>query len=262
MARATPRIAVRSSRTQAERREATIRKLLDAATEVLVDLGYSRATAQAICARAGVSQGALFRHFPTVEALMVTLCEDLGRRVLERYKKTFEAAGHGPSTTGGTAADPLYRAMVQLRAQCRSTVNQAWYELAIAARTNRELQRALEPVAKRYYEDIEGLARELLPDLASALGERFSVLVDTVVCVFDGEAVQRFVVGKPDLDDRRIDALAGALHLVAASGSAEPRADTRKPMRGPKPMPAPKQTRTARSTPPAKPTRVVRRTAS
>ena len=43
--------AVRDA-TQEERREATIRKLLDAATEALIEVGYAGASVQEVCARA------------------------------------------------------------------------------------------------------------------------------------------------------------------------------------------------------------------
>src|SRR4051794_17665171 len=80
-------------RTQQERREGTIRKLLFAATETLIEVGYAEASVQRICARAGVSQGALFRHFPSREALMVAASADVGNRLLLQYREEFEALG-------------------------------------------------------------------------------------------------------------------------------------------------------------------------
>ncbi len=65
-------------RTQEERRETTIRKLLDAATEALIEDGYAAASVQNVCDRAGLSQGALFRHFATREELMVAVGHDVG----------------------------------------------------------------------------------------------------------------------------------------------------------------------------------------
>ena len=41
------------------RREQTRTALLDATVECLVDIGYARASMQEICARAGVSKGAV-----------------------------------------------------------------------------------------------------------------------------------------------------------------------------------------------------------
>ncbi len=197
-------------RTQEERREGTIRKLLDAATETLIDAGYAEASVQAICARAGVSQGALFRHFPTREALMVAVGEDVGNKTLERYRREFEAL-RGPS-------EPLVLAMRLVRTHCRSRLNLAWYELASAARTHSTLRKALEPVAARYHADIEALARDLLPGLASQLGDRFTVLVDTIVAIFDGEVVHRFLLKRPRLDEARLELLTGLAALVVTGG--------------------------------------------
>jgi AcrR family transcriptional regulator len=106
-------------RTQLERREGTIRKLLDATTRTLIERGYSGASVQAICERAEVSQGGLFRHFPTREALMVAVGEDVGHRLLDRYRREFEALR--------ATEDPLELAVRLVRDACRSRLNQAWY---------------------------------------------------------------------------------------------------------------------------------------
>ena len=193
-------------RTEEERREATIRKLLDAATEALIEVGYAGASVQEVCARAEVSSGGLFRHFASREELMVAVAEDVGHQLLGRYKKEFEALGD--------EREPLDVALKLVRSSCRSRLNQAWYELAMAARTNARLKKALAPMAARYFEDIRGLARELLPDLAAALGSRFDVLVDTIIAVFDGEVVHRFVLAKPKLEEERLELLLGVTRLL------------------------------------------------
>lgn len=195
-------------RTQQARREATIRKLLDAAAETLIELGYAEASVQRICERAELSQGALFRHFATREALMIAVGEDVGAQILARYRKRF------------TASEPqLATALVLVREACRSRLNQAWYELAIAARTSPSLRAGLEPVARRYYEQITLLARELLPDLAARLGAQFDALVPTVIAMFDGEVVQRFLLparrGDAAVDDARIALLVNAVERLA-----------------------------------------------
>ena len=194
-------------RTQQERREGTIRKLLDAATETLIELGYAEASVQRICTRAELSQGALFRHFATREALMVAVGEDVGAKLLDRYQKKFVALPNG--------ASDATEAMRLVREACRSRLNQAWYELAVAARTNENLRKALEPVARRYYADISQLARELLPDLAEKLGPAFDVMVATVIATFDGETLHRMIGKEPALEEARFDLLAGALRHFA-----------------------------------------------
>ena len=194
-------------RTQKERREGTIRKLLDAATHTVIEVGYAEASVQRICARAEVSQGALFRHFATREALMVAVGEDVGARILERYRKQFLAVPAGEAS--------LAVAVRLVRDACRSRLNQAWYELTIAARANENLRKHLEPVARRYHADIATAARELLPDFAARLGSSFDVLVSTVIAVFDGEAIERFAIVQPELEEARLALLVAALEHLA-----------------------------------------------
>jgi AcrR family transcriptional regulator len=155
-----------------------------------------------------VSQGGLFRHYPTREALMVAVGEDVGRKLLADYKTKFEALeGDAKSRAGRSAGDKLTLALRLVRDQCRSRLNQAWYELAIASRTSPSLRKALQPAALRYFADVEKLARELLPELAAATGELFPVFVTTILAAFDGEVVHRFVVKAPELEEARFELL-------------------------------------------------------
>jgi len=186
-------------RTQEQRREATVRKLLDAATDALIELGYAEASVQRIAARAGVSHGGLFRHFATREELMVAVGADVGQKLLDEYRARFETL-RGP-------VDPLALALSLVRDACRSRLNQAWYELSLAARTRPRLRKALAPVSERYFDDITAVARELLPDLALRLGPQFRVLVETILAVFDGEVVHRFLRKKPAVEAARMELL-------------------------------------------------------
>jgi len=192
---ATPKPA---RRTQAERREATIRRLYDAATEALIDVGYAGASVHEIYARAGVSSGGLFRHFATREALMGAVAEDIGHKLMDEYRDKFQALKRG--------SDGLTLALRLVRQACRSRVNQAWFELMTASRTNPALRKALAPVLARYYQEIAMLARVLLPELAAAYGERFDGMVELIIAIFDGETLHGFVK-KSANDDERLSLL-------------------------------------------------------
>lgn len=201
-------------RTQQERRDATIRRLFDATTDTLIESGYSGASVQRICEKAGLSHGALFRHFKTTDELMIAVGEDVGAQLLSRYRTKFQALPrNGDLVTG---------ALRLLRDTCRSRLNQAWYELAIASRTNDTLRAALEPVAKRYYADICALAAELMPELSGALGPAFGVLVRTVISTFDGEVVEQ-VAGRTSQKDQdaRITVLAAAIQALLAQAEGK-----------------------------------------
>jgi AcrR family transcriptional regulator len=197
---------VPARRTQQERREGTIRKLLDAATETLIELGYAEASVQQICDRAEVSQGALFRHFATREELMVAVGADVGARILDQYKKKFAAAAKRDSD--------IETALRLVRDACRSRLNQAWYELELAARTNENLRKALEPVLRRYFTDITELARELVPDIAAKLGPAFDMMVTSIIMMFDGETTHRFLVKDSAEEDARLAYLVRAFALI------------------------------------------------
>jgi AcrR family transcriptional regulator len=87
MTHPTPTVVVR--RTQAERSAATIDGLLLAAVESLVDVGYARTSTQDICKRAGLSQGALFRHFPSRLAFMIAVADHVSAQLVVQFSTRF-----------------------------------------------------------------------------------------------------------------------------------------------------------------------------
>ncbi len=202
-------------RTQADRREGTIRKLLDAGAAALVEVGYAGASVQEICGRAGVSHGGMFRHFASREELLVAVAGDLGKQILADYERRFRALAY--------AEDPLAVALTLLRETCRSRPNQALYELAIAARTSPRLRKAISKTTVAYYRTIGAVARALLPELAASLGDSFDVLVDTIIAIFDGEQIHRFLGKKSDFDQARIDLLIALIPSAKAATRKGPR---------------------------------------
>jgi len=92
-------------RTQAERTATTRARLLDAAIDVLVDLGYARASTQEIARRAGVSRGAQLHHFPTREALVVAAVEHLVERRLAEFLTVDREAEAAQAARAGKAKE-------------------------------------------------------------------------------------------------------------------------------------------------------------
>ena len=79
-------------RTQAERRETTRQALLEATIASLVEAGYARTTTTEVVRRAGVSQGALFNHFPTKSALVAAAAEQLFADLVSVFEDAFTGA--------------------------------------------------------------------------------------------------------------------------------------------------------------------------
>lgn len=113
--------------TQAERRAGTRRTLLDAAARVLVEDGTAGFTTSAITARAGVSNGALFRHFPTRLDLLAATLEHVLARLRDDYDRTFAGLADGAPAVGtvldllwAAMSDPEFGAVLALYTQART----------------------------------------------------------------------------------------------------------------------------------------------
>lgn len=71
------------ARIQQQRREDTVARLLEASIPTIAEVGYARASAAVITKRAGVSVGALFRHFDTMGDFMAATAYEVLRRQLD-----------------------------------------------------------------------------------------------------------------------------------------------------------------------------------
>lgn len=65
--------------TPTPRREATRRKLLDAAAQVFAEVGLDAASVEAVCERAGFTRGAFYSNFETKEELFLELAGHVAR---------------------------------------------------------------------------------------------------------------------------------------------------------------------------------------
>jgi AcrR family transcriptional regulator len=186
-------------RTQVERREQTIGRIVDATIDALCELGYTRTSVTEIGSRAGVSQGGIFRHFDTRLDIVVAAAQEVARRQLVTF-------------TGLLArTDGSLRTILELtRAATRAPINAAWHELLSAARTDTELRSRMNSLITNYYAEIIGLAR-VQPALAAVPAELIEPLVLTVIHAFDGEALATVVHPQPALDAITLDLIEAML---------------------------------------------------
>src|SRR5688572_6945634 len=85
--------------TRAERRDQQIHRILEAAQTCFVRSGFQGASMQQICAEAGMSPGALYRYFPSKEAIIEAICE----ADRKEDAKIFAAMPSAPDATEGFA---------------------------------------------------------------------------------------------------------------------------------------------------------------
>ncbi len=191
------------ARTQQQRREETVARLLDAGIAAIVEVGYARASAAEITRRAGVSVGALFRHFDTMGDFMAATAHEVLRRQLELgSKKVAEIPADRP------ALDAM---LTILRDVTLNPVNAVMYELMIAARTDEKLRATLQDVLAEYEAKIYDAVRAL-PGSESVPEKTLGVLVATLINAFDGAALVRAVRPQPELDAQRVALLASLLN--------------------------------------------------
>ncbi len=173
--------APRLRRTQQERRDATRLKLLEATIECLVELGYARTTTLAIAQRAGISHGALFKHFPTKADLLGAAVEHLFPRLISEYRSGLDA----PSSPG---RDRVAQTIERLWSIYQRPELLAAVELYVAARTDTELASALSSVDPPHRRHLHRVARELFPDVASKHPD-FDAIVELILNAVQGAAV-------------------------------------------------------------------------
>ena len=146
----------------------TINRILDAAAECICEIGYARSSTMEIAKRAGVSQGAIFRHFAT----RVDLCAAVAERQMSRYRSLFE----GSLSLTEAPAQQRRDGMAFIRWACMSDDSLVLLELADASRSDAELAARYTPLWNALHREIsliagglswpEGLSQQQVATLA------------------------------------------------------------------------------------------------
>jgi AcrR family transcriptional regulator len=180
----------RTVATQTERRQATRSALLTAAVGSLLEHGVAGFTTADVVRRAGLSNGALFRYFPTKADLLAATVEHVFTRLRRDYEEAFESLAPGDRTVEnlvgmlwGVMSDPDLAAA---------------FEVYTAARTDAWMQSAIEPVMAEHLERLHDLARELVAQVSSADDETVRRAVDLAILSMQGLALN--LMARPDVD--------------------------------------------------------------
>ena len=131
-------------------RAATRAKLLQAASQVVIDRGVEALTLDAVARQADVSKGGLLYHFPNKNALIINLGEQLLQNFETALQNEFEQ-DDAPETPGQW-----------LRAYVRSTERMSKESLALVARLSSilvemppELLQSVEAYEQRWHQRLE-----------------------------------------------------------------------------------------------------------
>lgn len=169
-----------------DRARVTRNKLLEAAGRALCELGFAGTTTTVVSKRAGVSQGALYKHFGSKQQLIAATTEHLFEGLIDHFQEAFSKTS--------TGSDPIARALPALWAVFLTPELYAVVELYIGARTDERLREALVPVLLKHRDNLRAEARALFPEAASH-NPRFDVVVDSLMAALQGAAVSAAVLG-------------------------------------------------------------------
>lgn len=147
---------VRSAAQNAALRAATSERLLMSAMACFADLGFSAVTVREIAARAGLSVGVLYQHYPNKNALLLAAFE----RSMTDVRASFAAAA---------AAPPLAQLATLVRAAAATVRGHLrFWQLGYAARHQPEITRALGPALTAWTDEIVSVLSTLLGNAGAA----------------------------------------------------------------------------------------------
>jgi AcrR family transcriptional regulator len=169
-------------------------RLIEAATACILDLGFYRASSNAIAERAGVTWGVIQYHFGSREALMLAVLDD-GTRRLNETLVTAEITGGTVTERVAQYADILarYYGSPDYLAYAQVLIN-----LAHDPRTSQQTRAAMARIAESASPELQRLLRKVL----AGTGIRRSAVRATLFHALRGIALSHVMLSTlPDRQD-------------------------------------------------------------
>ena len=179
---------------QAQKSASTRTQIIESAIKCFVEYGYSRTTTPLIAQKAGLSRGAMMHHFPSKLAIVRAAVEYLHSKRLRAFRKAV--------VKPAADVDHVRQAVEAYWQHVRHPMFVAFFELAVAARTDKELADILKPAQEGFEKEWYDAAVELFPEWKVG-GERFELGFDLARYVMEGMAIS-FLTHKETERDRRV----------------------------------------------------------
>jgi AcrR family transcriptional regulator len=179
---------------QAQKSASTRNLIIEAAIKCFVDLGYARTTTTLIAEQAGLSRGAMLHHFPSKLDIVRAAVEYLHAKRLRAFRKAMSKIPPN--------ADHARQGVEAYWAHVKHPLFVAFFEIAVAARTDKELADILRPVQEAFEREWYDAALELFPEWRGR-GEKFDLALDLSRYVLEGMAIS-FLTHKETERDKRV----------------------------------------------------------
>lgn len=181
-ARTGPTAAGKEIGRQAQKSASTRKMIVDAVLQCLIKYGYANTSTPRIADEAGLSRGAMMHHFSNRNTMIQAAIEYLHAKRLRAFRRAVSSL---PET------EPhLHDALMAYWRQVTHPLFVAFHELAVASRTDKDLERILKPAQAAFYREWYQLAVDLFPEWQSDRTS-FILALNFVQSTLEGAAVRR-----------------------------------------------------------------------
>ncbi|MGK0500705.1 MAG: AcrR family transcriptional regulator [Oceanicoccus sp.] len=198
---------------QAQKSAMTRDRILDAAIDCFINLGYTNVTTANVADFAGVSRGAMLHHFPSKTELMQAAVEYLHNKLLDDF--TARVSKIPKSLVGPkrrrAGIDSYWEHLT-------SDLFVAYHELCVAGRTDPELKVILEQSVGRFEEHVRDSNNTMFEEWQGR-GDLFLLAMDVTKFMMEGMAVGQLVKDRDQRINLLLDYLADRLEEIFADSS-------------------------------------------
>jgi AcrR family transcriptional regulator len=193
---------------QAQKSAMTRDRILDAAIDCFINLGYTNVTTAKVADFAGVSRGAMLHHFPSKIELIRAAIEYLHEKLLEDY--TNRVTNLSTDLTGAK------RRRAGLEAYWEHLTGDlfiAYHELCVAGRTDTDLHEILDQSITSFEDHVNETNTDLFNEWHDR-GERYMLAMDLTKFLMEGMAVGQIGKDKEKRISRLLDYLTDRLEEI------------------------------------------------
>lgn len=198
---------------QAQKSASTRKIIVEAALQCLIKYGYAQTTTPRIAEEAGLSRGAMMHHFSNRHTVIQAAIEHLHTKRLRAFRRAISALPEDKPH--------LHDALEAYWRHVTHPLFVAFHELAVASRTDKELEKILRPAQEAFYREWYKLAVLLFPEWQSDK-KSFDLALNLVQATLEGMATNRLsTVVDPDAEKALFDYLEKCLRDLMPSSMAQ-----------------------------------------
>lgn len=197
---------------QAQKSAMTRDRILEAAINCFVELGYTNVTTARVASSAGVSRGAMLHHFPSKTELIQAAVEYLHDKLLEDYTERVTSI---PAALKGKK-----RRRAGLDAYWDHLTGDlfvVYHELCVASRTDPELKSILENSQQLFEKHVRESNTNLFEEWKDR-GDRFLLAMDVTKFMMEGMAAGQLMTNREARVKRLLSYLADRLEEIFEEG--------------------------------------------